>query len=81
MRFHAGLNAALARLDACALLFHVIRTGLGVYGLDQDVLALVGQVLDVRLEAVPDLASSSLHSWTLRLGITQASAGYFCRRH
>ena len=43
-----------------AMLFHVIRTGLGVYGLDQDLLALVRQALDVRLEAVPDLASAGL---------------------
>ena len=56
------------------MLFHVIRTGLDVYGLDQDLLALVGQVLDVRLEAVPDLTSTGLHPWALRLGILQASA-------
>ena len=73
--FQAGFNFAAASLHACAMLFHVIRTGLDVYGLDQDVLALVGQVLDVRLEAIPDLASARLHPWALRLGILQASAG------
>ena len=55
------------------MLFHVIRTGLDVYGLDQDLLALVGQILDVRLEAFPDLASARLHPWALCLGILQAS--------
>ena len=53
--FQAGFSFAPASLHACAMLFHVIRTGLGVYGLDQDVLAPVGQVLDVRLEAFPIL--------------------------
>jgi hypothetical protein len=49
--FQAGFNFAPASLHACAMLFYVIRTGLDVYRLDQDVLALVGQVLDVGLEA------------------------------
>ena len=73
--FQTGFNFAAASLHACAMLFHVIRTSLDVYGLDQDVLALVGQVLDVRLEAFPDLASARLHPWALCLGILQASAG------
>ena len=63
------------------MLFHISRTSLDVYGLDQDVLALVGQVLDVRLEAFPDLATARLHPWALCLGILQASAGEFRRGH
>src|SRR6516225_8994209 len=78
--FHAGLKAAFAGLDIRAKLFGVSRTGLGIYHLEQYRLAVVGQVLDVRLEAVLDLPSASLHSWALRLGILQASAGYFHRR-
>ena len=75
VRLHAGFKPALASLDVRAMLFHVIRTGLDVYGLDQDPLALVGQVLDVRLEALPDLASPRHHPWAECLGILQASAG------
>jgi hypothetical protein len=66
--FHAGLKAAFARRDIRAKLFRVSGTGLGIYHLDQLRLAVVGQVLDVRLEAVLDLVSASLHSWALRLG-------------
>ena len=54
--FHAGLKAAFAGLDIRAKLFGVSRTGLGIYHLEQFRLAVVGQVLDVRLEAVLDLA-------------------------
>ena len=76
---HAGLKAAFARLDIRAKLFRVSRTGLGVYHLEQHRLAIVGEVREVRLEAVLDLASSSLHPWARRLGILQASACYFYR--
>ena len=70
MSFHAGLNAALARFDACAKLFHVSRTCLGVHSLEHHRLAALGQVLDVQLEAVLDLASPRLHACAKRLGIT-----------
>ena len=72
--FYAGLKAALARLGVCAKLFHVSRTGLGVYSFEHHRLAALGQVLEVRLEAGPDLASPRLHLCAQRLGITQASA-------
>jgi hypothetical protein len=79
--FHASLNAAFARLDACAKFFHVIRAGLGCYSLEHHCLTGLGQVLDVHLEAFSDLTSPSRHPWAHLLGITQASARYFCRRH
>lgn len=68
--FYAGLKAALARLGVCAKLFHVSRTCLGVHGLKDDRLAALGQVFDVQLEAVPDLASARLNACAKRLGIT-----------
>jgi hypothetical protein len=37
--FHAGLNAALARLGVCAKLFHVSRTGFDVHSLEHQRLA------------------------------------------
>ena len=40
VRLYAGFKVALASLYIRAMLFHVSRTGLDVYGLDQDVLAL-----------------------------------------
>ena len=55
MSFDAGLNAALASLGACAMLLHVSRTGLGIYSLEHHRLAALGQILEVRLEAFPDL--------------------------
>ena len=58
MSFHAGLNAAFARFGIGAKLFHVSRTCFGVHGLKDDSLAAFGQVFDVQLEAVPDLASA-----------------------
>ena len=70
MSFHAGLNAAFAGFDVCAKLFHVSRTCLGVHGLKDDRLAALGQVFDVQLEAVPDLASARLNACAKRLGIT-----------
>ena len=42
--------------------------------LSDDRLAALGQVFEVRLEAVPDLASARLHPCAQRLGILQASA-------
>jgi len=75
VRFHAGLKGAPASLGVRAKLLRVIRTGLGVCHLEQNCLAVIGQVLDVRLEAVLDLASASFHPGALRLGIFQASAG------
>ena len=59
VRFEAGLKGAPASLGVRAKLLRVIRTGLGVCHLEQHCLAVIGQVLDVRLEAVLDLASSS----------------------
>ena len=77
--FHADFNAAFAGFRVCAKLFHVSRTGLGSYNLEHHRLAGLGQVLEVRLDAVPDPASARLHPCALRLDITRASARYFCR--
>src|SRR6476646_12179280 len=49
VRFHAGLKGAPASLGVRAKLFRVICTSLGVCHLEQHRLAVVGQVLDVRL--------------------------------
>ena len=72
--FHARLNAAFAGFGARAKLFHVIRTSFGIHGLEDDGLTAVGEVFDMRLEAVPDLSSARLNACAQRLGITHASA-------
>ena len=71
VRFEAGLKGAPASLGVRAKLLRVIRTGLGVCHLEQHCLAVI-EVLDVRFEAVLDLAPTPP---ALRLGIFQASAG------
>jgi hypothetical protein len=78
--FDARLNAALASLGVCAKLFHVSRTGFGIDSLEHHRL-VIGQVLEVRLEARPDLASPRLHPCAKCFGILQASARECCRRH